>query len=123
MQAENQLDEDQLDENRPSTEDIAGTHRAQEAPDAPLELFGRDQVDRFRGEWRDLQARFVDEPREAVQGADHLVAEVMQSLAGTFNDHKHELEGQWQHGSEVKTEELRLALRRYRTFFDQLLNA
>jgi len=91
--------------------------------DAPLELFGEDEIDRFRDEWRDLQGRFVDDPREAVQGADHLVAEVMKSLATTFTEHKHELEGQWQHGSEAQTEELRLALRRYRTFFNQLLNA
>jgi len=92
--------------------------------DAPLELFGADEIDRFRDEWRDLQGRFVDDPQEAVQGADHLVAEVMKSLATTFTEHKHELEGQWrQEGSEAHTEELRQALRRYRTFFNQLLNA
>ena len=89
--------------------------------EAPLELFGEDEVERFRVEWREIQARFVDDPREAVQGADQLVAEVMRSLATTFNEHKHELEGQWQHGSDAETEDLRQALRHYRTFFNQLL--
>lgn len=91
--------------------------------DAPLELFGEDEVESFRDEWRDIQARFVDDPREAVEGADHLVAEVMSALATTFNNHKHDLEHQWQEGSDVQTEDLRQALRRDRTFFDQLLNA
>lgn len=95
----------------------------QDNEDVPLELFGGDEVERFRVEWREIQARFVDDPRDAVQGADHLVAEVMQSLASTFSDHKHELEGQWQDGSEAQTEDLRQALRRYRTFFNQLLSS
>jgi hypothetical protein len=91
--------------------------------DAPVELFPAEQVERFRAEWQEVQTRFVDDPRSAVQGADDLVAAVMKSLAGTFADHKHELEGQWQHGSDVETEDLRRALRRYRSFFNQLLNA
>jgi len=114
------------DEDAPLTEDAPrepnqGSPRQTE--DTPFELFGGEEVERFRIEWREIQARFVDDPRDAVQGADHLVAEVMQSLASTFSDHKHELEGQWQHGSEAETEDLRQALRRYRTFFNQLLNA
>jgi len=106
-------DEAQLDNQTPPWEN----------DEAPLELFGRDDVDRFRVEWREIQARFVDDPRDAVQGADHLVAEVMRSLATTFSEHKHELEGQWQEGSDVETEDLRQALRHYRTFFNQLLSS
>jgi hypothetical protein len=78
----------------------------------PEKLFGQDEVERFRVEWREIQARFVDDPREAVQGADHLVAEVIRSLATMFNEHKHELEGQWRGGSDAETEDLRQALRR-----------
>jgi len=91
--------------------------------ETPLELFGQDEVTRFRVEWREIQARFVDDPKEAVRGADHLVSEVMGSLATTFTNHKHELEAQWQHGSDEQTEDLRQALRSYRTFFNQLLDA
>lgn len=96
---------------------------AGDGADAPLELFGEDDVSRFRDEWREIQSKFVDDPQEAVRGADHLVSEVMDSLTETFNHHKHDLEEQWQHGEDAETEGLRQALRRYRTFFDQLLNA
>jgi hypothetical protein len=84
-------------------------------------LFTGDEVDRFRTEWRGLQSDFVDSPRDAVQHADQLVAQVMQSLATTFADHKKSLEGQWSKGEQVETEELRVALRQYRAFFDKLL--
>jgi hypothetical protein len=111
----------------PSNSDSDSPQENQNSPqdndDAPLELFGGEDVERFRVEWREIQARFVDDPRDAVQGADHLVAEVMRSLASTFSDHKHDLEGQWQDGSEAETEDLRQALRRYRTFFNQLLSS
>jgi len=67
-----------------------------------------------------VQTEFVDDPKQAVRKADELVAAAMQSLASTFADHKPELETQWREG-EVETEQLRLALRQYRSFFNQLL--
>ncbi|MGQ0840567.1 hypothetical protein [Actinokineospora sp.] len=91
--------------------------------DTAAELFTSDEVTRFRGQWQTIQTNFVDDPQEAVQGADHLVAEVMQTLAATFADHKRDLEGQWRSGAEVETEDLRVALRRYRSFLNQLLDA
>lgn len=91
--------------------------------ESPVHLFQPDAAERFRVEWQQIQARFVDDPKEAVQGADDLLAEVLQSLAGTFTERKQELEGQWHGESEALTEDLRLALRRYRTFFNQLLDA
>lgn len=90
------------------------------AGDAPL--FTPDDSADYQAEWRALQADFVDDPREAVQRADELVAQVMQTLATTFSEHKHALEEQWQRGDEAQTEELRQALKRYRTFFDRLLS-
>ncbi|HEV2780553.1 MAG TPA: hypothetical protein VGX25_14275 [Actinophytocola sp.] len=119
-------------QNRPDEAEIrpaGGEVRAEEqmAPSGEGEdtvrLFRPEDVERFRSEWQQVQVRFVDDPRDAVENADHLVAEVMQTLATTFNEHKQELEGQWRQGSGVQTEELRLALRRYRAFFNQLLNA
>jgi len=101
-----------------------GTPAAGEAEEPGAELFADAEVERFRGEWSKVQANFVDDPREAVRDADHLVAEVMQNLAKTFAEHKRGLEGQWQGGgdSEAHTEDLRQALRRYRSFFNQLLH-
>ncbi len=75
----------------------------------------------FQERWSSVQALFVDDPRAAVSSADALVAELMQSLAAGFADHKSRLETQWQGGGEADTEELRLALRRYRVFFQRLL--
>lgn len=91
--------------------------------ESPVHLFQPEAAERFRVEWQQIQTRFVDDPKDAVQGADDLLAEVLQSLAGTFTERKHELEGQWHGESETLTEDLRLALRRYRTFFNQLLDA
>lgn len=86
-------------------------------------LLDPGDTERYRTAWGEIQGRFVDDPREAVTSADTLVAEVMQSLAGTFASHKQELEGQWQRGDDVATEDLRQALQHYRSFFNRLLNA
>jgi hypothetical protein len=73
--------------------------------------------------WKDIQAEFVDEPREAVQEADALVAELMQRLAAMFADERAGLEERWAGGNRVSTEDLRQGLRRYRSFFERLLAA
>jgi hypothetical protein len=113
---------DSLTETANGTETARDTGRAP-ASDIPpaVELFPTEEVERFRGEWREIQVRFVDDPRDAVQNADQLVAQVMQSLATTFTNHKHELEGRWQEGDKVETEDLRQALQQYRSFFNHLL--
>jgi hypothetical protein len=84
-------------------------------------LFDEADAARFRGRWREVQAGFVDDPKRAVQDADVLVAELMQSLASAFSERKHLLEDQWREGTSAETEDLRLALRGYRSFLDQLL--
>ncbi len=85
-------------------------------------LFNTEQTQSFRSRWSDVQTGFVDEPRHAVEEADHLVAELMQQLARTFADEKNKLESQWGSGNDVSTEDLRVALQRYRSFFDRLLS-
>lgn len=75
----------------------------------------------LRSRWEECQRSFVDEPRASVKGADELVAEVMQKLARQFADTRRNLEGQWDRGDEASTEDLRLALQRYRDFFNRLL--
>ncbi|MEU3244618.1 hypothetical protein [Streptomyces sp. NPDC006875] len=85
------------------------------------QLLGPQDEEAFRARWQEVQSQFVDDPREAVHTADALVADVMQRLAATFADHKQELEGQWNRGEQADTENLRLALRHYRSFFNRLL--
>ena len=127
------VDEDE----RPSTADIAA--RAEPEPEASDEerdarkgsgdggvsgaLLDEGATTEVRGRWEEIQASFVDEPRHAVQEADALVAELMKQLANSFASERQTLEGQWDRGDEVSTEELRVALQRYRSFFDRLLSA
>lgn len=85
-------------------------------------LINSNEMQTFRSRWSDIQTGFVDEPRRAVEQADSLVAEVMQNLARTFATEKDKLEGQWGRGQDVSTEDLRIALQRYRSFFDRLLS-
>ncbi len=69
-----------------------------------------------------LQSRFVDDPRETVSEADSLVAELLQELARGFSDARGKLESQWSEGDDVSTEDLRISLKRYRSFFERLLS-
>ena len=86
-------------------------------------LLADEELDGFRGRWDAVQVGFVDEPRGCVQQADALVAELMQRLAQTFSDERTSLESQWEQGADVSTEDLRVAMQRYRSFFDRLLRA
>ena len=116
------------------TDDIAGTAKLEpeefiEAKHAngddtiKLEPLFADGVDRdFRNRWRDIQTGFVDEPRSAVEQADHLVAQLMQRLAQNFSEQRSNLEKQWEASEKVSTEELRVAFTRYRSFFERLLS-
>jgi hypothetical protein len=89
-------------------------------PDAGPLLASRD-AESFRARWTDVQTSFVDAPRQAVEQADGLVAELMQHLAKTFADARGGLEGQWDRGDDVSTDDLRSAFQRYRSFFERLL--
>lgn len=86
-------------------------------------LFESGESEGFRSHWSEIQTGFVDEPRRAVEQADSLVAEVIQRLAQIFADERTSLEQQWDRGDDISTEDLRQALRRYRSFFERLLAA
>ncbi|MEU4728480.1 hypothetical protein [Streptomyces sp. NPDC023588] len=101
--------------------DTGADQRTDEAADDSEPLLGAQESEEYRRAWSDIQGRFVDDPQAAVRSADTLVAEVMQTLAGTFASHKQGLEGQWDRGEQVATEDLRLALQHYRSFFNRLL--
>jgi hypothetical protein len=91
------------------------------AVSVPVPLFSESQMGEFRSQWGKIQTGFVDEPRQTVEDADKLVAAVMQRLAEGFANERSGLEKQWDRGDNVSTEGLRLALQRYRSFFDRLL--
>jgi hypothetical protein len=122
-----------------TTADLAKTAPSRGAPELPEErleqnlatnppeigppppLFTAEETLEFRRRWMEVQTAFVDEPRPAVQAADKLVAETMKRLAEVFARERSRLESQWGRGDEVSTEDLRQAMRRYRSFFDRLL--
>jgi hypothetical protein len=87
----------------------------------PMPLFSEPEMGDFRSQWSKLQTGFVDEPRRTVEDADKLVAAVMQRLAEGFANERSGLEKQWDRGDNVSTEDLRVALQHYRSFFDRLL--
>lgn len=93
----------------------------QSTEDRPTPLFSPDEAKDFHARWDAVQVGFVDEPRRAVEQADSLVAGAMKRLAEGFAEERAQLEGQWDRGDSVSTEDLRIALRRYRSFFGRLL--
>ena len=86
-------------------------------------LLPPDQAERFGSRWQEIQGQFVDEPRKAVEDADALVADLMQRIASGFTKEREQLEAQWDSGDDVSTEDLRVALTYYRSFFERLLAA
>ncbi len=114
------------DERRTDEPEYQGSMTAGEDPDvveadAPTRLFSEADSERYLEKWESVQATFVDDPRAAVEHADGLVAEVIRRLAETFSEERENLEGQWAGGGDVSTEDLRVALQRYRAFFRRLL--
>lgn len=85
-------------------------------------LFESDAAAKLRSRWNEIQATFVDEPRAAVERADNLVSETTKKLAEGFAVERTRLEDQWGRAGSVSTEDLRLTLRRYRSFFNRLLS-
>lgn len=126
-----------MSEERLGTRDIAGIGAAQErererelpaggdvrelAAENRTPLFEEEEGRGFHTRWEAIQAGFVDEPRAAVEQADALVAELMKRLAEVFAHERDTLEKQWGQGEKVSTEDLRIALKRYRSFFERLL--
>lgn len=120
-------------EQRLTTKDVAAgtaTRRVQDteagsdfppAPENGTALFDNRETEDFRAHWNRIQTQFVDEPRRSVEQADELVAQTMKRLAEIFAQERENLEHEWDRGDQVSTEDLRIALQRYRSFFDRLL--
>jgi hypothetical protein len=121
-------------EERLSTRDLANATLAatggaipvaSPAPDSLREpaaaMFPGDETAGYRTRWDGIQTGFVDEPRKAVEEADALVAQVIKRLTEVFAEERTRLEHHWDRGEQVSTEDLRQALRTYRSFFERLL--
>jgi hypothetical protein len=100
----------------------AKTAKDNEVPEQRTPLFEEAELTDSRRNWQNIQADFVDDPRNAVRQADELVASLMKRLAEVFGNERAKLEHEWDKGEDVSTEDLRQALRRYRSFFDRLLS-
>lgn len=129
------MDEEQL--RRPmSTADIAGVSNEEETDGRNLReahankpvnnqvvpLLQDHEIDDLRSRWNSIQTGFVDEPRASVEQADALVAEVMKRIAQMFAEQRATLDKQWADHEDVSTEDLRVTLQRYRSFFNRLLS-
>jgi hypothetical protein len=89
--------------------------------ESPAPLLNREDSEQLRTRWNEIQGKFVDEPRDAVQQADELVAEVVQKIIKMFASEHSSLDSQWNQGMDVSTEDLRKALQHYRAFFNRLV--
>jgi hypothetical protein len=113
--SEGEVVEERVEENRA----VTSTTTRDEEDFAPL--FEKNEAEQFRTQWLEIQSRFVDDPTVAVKDADDLVADVIKNITRTFSDKRLSLENQWKSGDKVSTEDLRVALKRYRSFFNRLL--
>ena len=98
-------------------------NHVQDVAGSATSLLSESEIGDLRSRWNNIQAEFVDEPRRAVEQADKLVATAIKRLADGFANERASLENQWESGNDASTEDLRLALQRYRAFFGRLLNA
>ena len=112
---------------RPEPEDVDTTRPASEKAaderDDHADLLDDSEAEELRRRWGDIQAGFVDRPKDAVSEADGLVADTIKRIAQGFAQERDDLEEVWSSGGDVSTEDLRVALQRYRSFFERLLNA
>ena len=105
-----------------SIDPAAATAPQTRGTDDAAPLVPHNEMEEMRHRWSDVQTAFVDEPRRAVEQADGLVASAMKRLAEVFSEERSRLERQWDRGDDVTTEDLRIALQRYRSFFHRVLS-
>jgi hypothetical protein len=91
------------------------------AEDGLAPLFEAEDAKKFRSRWLAIQSKFVDDPSASVKQADDLVSDVIKSVTMNFSNRRIALENQWNSEDNTSTEDLRMAIKRYRSFFDRLL--
>jgi hypothetical protein len=105
----------------PAHADVPAAAEPSAEPSSEKALFADDELSSLQSRWADVQAVFVDDPRDCVQKADGLVSDVVQQITSSFSQARAKLEEQWARGEDASTEDLRVALTRYREFFQRLL--
>jgi hypothetical protein len=128
-QREKQRDADLLDTHQESMEsEHSAEERAVEnntprdtTPEELVPLFEAEAAQKFRSRWLAIQSRFVDDPRDSVKQADDLVADIIKNVTMSFADRRISLEKQWNSEENISTEDMRIALKQYRSFFERLL--
>ena len=110
-------------ENEQRTEERVSEQRAQSdvSDEQLVPLFEEEAARKFRARWLSIQSKFVDDPGDSVKQADDLVADVIKNVTTSFANRRISLEKGWNGGDNTSTEDLRLALKQYRSFFDRLL--
>jgi len=103
------------------SQNAAARPSGQEEANGHAPLLNESESQNLRNRWQQIQGTFVDEPKTSVQQADELVATTIKRLAEIFAEERSKLEADWSRGGDVSTEDLRQALRRYRSFFDRML--
>lgn len=118
-EGERRADSEQVEREVEKSEEVESSMMAEEES---VPLFEQGEAEQYRSTWSEIQTQFVDDPRDSVEDADELVAQVIKSIAETFAEERAFLEDQWNRGDEVSTEDLRIAMKRYRSFFNRLLS-
>ena len=118
---------DQPAEGGPVVKETLEEHKARMNPPGTTEedlvaLFANDIAQKYRTRWLAIQSNFVDDPQASVKEADDLVADVIKGITNSFADRRSSLEKNWNGGGEASTEDLRQALKQYRSFFERLLS-
>ena len=101
--------------------DLGHNPRSDAQTTSETALFDGAGLEEFRQRWDSVQAGFVDDPKRCVEQADGLVSAVVEQLSRGFAEARSRLEQQWSPGEDASTEDLRVALKQYREFFDRLL--
>lgn len=115
-------DPDEMDDANVEQDDSRGDYARQPEDEALEPLFAADQAESYRKRWTAIQSSFVDDPSAAVRAGDELVAQVMSELANSFAEQRRRFESQLGNSGSGNTEDLRVAFRSYRSFFDRLLS-
>jgi hypothetical protein len=116
------MERDRVERMKPRESEVIPFERKAVSSNEAVPLLAKEETEELRNRWSTIQAGFVDEPRNAVQEADKLVARAVQRLAEVFADERSKMEHQWSRGDQVSTEDLRVCLQRYRSFFTRLLS-
>jgi hypothetical protein len=119
------LDESRRPEKEPvekQAEIVPFEQRTTATPGQQTPLLAKSEVEQFQSRWNSIQAGFVDEPRKTIEEADKCVANAMQRISQLHSDERVKLESMWKRGDQASTEDMRLALQRYRAFFSRLMS-